>query len=208
MNQVLGFMWDIDPVGPRAHMQGKHINPCTNSTVWFLVWVVYFISFILGSHLEECTGLIPDSVVLRDHSWQGSIDHMWCQRLNPGQTSVRQAPYMLINFCWVLFLFLKRNNQNCESKKRAALTNHWLINSEHCYRTELWIKSCLPKQCLACFCIVGILLRWDHQAAMSASESTHPNQMLALIRECWGKGIGDKSACMFFSFIVTGSFEW
>ena len=34
-------------------------------------------------------------------------------------------------------------------------------------------------------------------AAPSASMFKYPNQLPAVIRECWGKGTGEKSACTF-----------
>lgn len=90
-----------------------------------------------------------------------------------------------------------RNNQKYGTKKRDAIINHWLIPSVYCYTTELWIKSCLPKQSWWVYALFVFCLDENTTTAPSASMFNCPNQLPAVIRERWGKGSGEKSACIF-----------
>lgn len=87
-------------------------------------------------------------------------------------------------FCFSLF-FQWRDNQKYGTKKRDAIRDHWLINSEYCYTTELWIKSCLPKQSWWVYALFVFCLDENTTAAPSASMFNCPSQLAAVIRECW-----------------------
>lgn len=64
-------------------------------TEGFLSWFRFLVSILcLLGHTQQCSGFTPDFVV-RDHSWQGSGDHVWHQGSNPDWLYANQEPYLL-----------------------------------------------------------------------------------------------------------------
>lgn len=83
------------------------------------VYLLFIFLGGIGATLSGSQGFLLYQSVFRYHSWQCSVNYMWCQELNPGQWNASQVLYILFYICglqikFLSFIFLI-HQKNCYS---------------------------------------------------------------------------------------------